>query len=140
MTKKLQRMKTINSVAITLFAFAVLVGCTPKMNFVNSTIAPAATGTINVKKDKNNNYKVTVSVLNLAESKKLSPAKETYLVWMEAAGNSVKKLGQLAPRGKALKGELTATVVDKPNEVFVTAEDNPEIEYPAGDVILTTRK
>lgn len=110
------------------------------MNFVNSTIAPAATGTINVKKDKNKNYKVTVNVSNLAESNKLTPAKATYLVWMEGDDNSVKKLGQIAPRGKALRGELITTAISKPKEVFVTAEDNPEIAYPAGDVILTTRK
>lgn len=133
-------MKTINSLAITFFICAVLGSCTPKMTFVNSTIAPAATGTINVKKDKNNNYTLVVNIFNLAESKKLTPAKETYLVWMESSGNSVKKLGQITPRGKTLKGELTATVIDKPDQVFVTAEDNPEIEYPAGDVILTTRK
>ncbi|SOD92817.1 hypothetical protein [Spirosoma fluviale] len=133
-------MKTITSLATLLLVCAVLEGCTPKMNFVNSTIAPAATGTINVKKDKNKNYKVTVNVSNLAESNKLTPAKATYLVWMEGDDNSVKKLGQIAPRGKALRGELITTAISKPKEVFVTAEDNPEIAYPAGDVILTTRK
>jgi hypothetical protein len=110
------------------------------MAFVTSSIVPSATGTVKVKKDKNKNYIINVSVLNLAEPDKLSPSKNTYLVWMRSTGNSAKKLGQLAPSGKALKGNLSATAVEKPDDVFITAEDNADIDYPKGDVILTTKK
>src|SRR4051812_45995873 len=111
-------MKSVKSVAHILFAVVALSSCTPKMTFLNSTIAPAATGGVAVKKDKNNNYVVNVSVMNLAEPKQLTPAKETYVVWMESDENSVKKLGQIAPRSKALKGELKTTSTDKPKEVY----------------------
>ncbi|GAB3783926.1 hypothetical protein GCM10028818_42630 [Spirosoma horti] len=110
------------------------------MTFLNSTIAPAATGGITVKKDKNNNYILNVSVMNLAEPKQLTPPKETYVVWMESDENSVKKLGQIAPRSKALKGELRTTSTDKPKEVYITAENDANITYPNGDIILTTKR
>ncbi|GAB3739771.1 hypothetical protein [Spirosoma lituiforme] len=133
-------MKPIKSIAHILFIVVALSSCTPKMTFLNSTIAPAATGGITVKKDKNSNYVMNVSVMNLAEPKQLTPPKETYIVWMESDDNSTKKLGQIAPRSKALKGELRATSVDKPKEIYITAENDANITYPTGDTILTTKR
>jgi len=110
------------------------------MTFLNSTVAPAATGTIRVKKDKNANYIVNVDVANLAPSKNLDPPKNTYLVWMESNDRSVRKLGQLNPSGRALEAKMSATAVTSPDVVFVSAEDNADVEYPAGPTVLTTRK
>ncbi|WP_461070946.1 hypothetical protein [Spirosoma horti] len=133
-------MKPIKSIGHIFLMVVALSSCTPKMTFLNSTIAPAATGGITVKKDKNNNYILNVSVMNLAEPKQLTPPKETYVVWMESDENSVKKLGQIAPRSKALKGELRTTSTDKPKEVYITAENDANITYPNGDIILTTKR
>ena len=133
-------MKTIHSLAITLLISVAISSCTPKMSFVNSTIVPSATGDINVKKDKNKNYIIDVNVLNLADPKKLSPAKNTYLVWMESKTDPVQKLGQITPSGKALQGKLRATTTSEPTDVFITAEDNTDLQYPDGQVILTTKK
>lgn len=132
-------MKTIQTTTL-LFMVAALNACTPKMSFTTSSVVPAATGSINVRKDKNSNYTMRVNVQNLAESKSLSPAKDTYLVWMKQNDNSVKKLGKLSPSGKALTATLTATAVAKPQEVFITSEDNVDMLYPAGQTILTTEK
>ena len=133
-------MKPIKAIAHTLFIVVALSSCTPKMTFLNSTIAPAATGGVSVKKDKNNNYVLDVNVMNPAEPKQLTPAKETYVVWMESDESSVKKLGQIAPRSKALKGELKTTSTEKPKEVYITAENDATVTYPAGDIILTTKR
>ncbi len=133
-------MKTITTVATMLFTIIALNSCTPKMTFVTSAIVPAATGSVNVKKDKNKNYVINVNVQNLAEPKNLSPAKNTYLVWMESSENSAKKLGQLVPNGKALKATLNATAIAEPRTVFVTAEDNVEVQYPDSQVILSTKR
>lgn len=133
-------MKFIKSIVVGLVMVTALNACTPKMSFTASTIVPAANGTVNVKTDKNKNYVLDVDIQNLAPSKNLSPSKNTYLVWMETQDNSIKKLGQLTPSGRTLKANLSATAVDKPDRVFITAEDDAEISYPAGDVILTTRK
>lgn len=133
-------MKLIKSIAHVLFIAVALSSCTPKMTFLNSTIAPAATGGVTVKKDKNSNYVLNVSVMNLAEPKQLTPARETYIVWMDSDGSTTKKLGQIAPRSRALKGELKATSTEKPREVYITAENDATITYPTGDVILTTKR
>lgn len=114
--------------------------CTPKMTFVTSPTVPSASGTISVKKDKNSNYIVKVYVRNLADPKNLSPSKNTYLVWVEGDDDSVTKVGQLTPSGKALEGTLSGTSVKKPDDVFITAEDNADIQNPEGQIILTTKK
>ncbi|WP_080240974.1 hypothetical protein [Spirosoma rigui] len=133
-------MKFIKSIAVGLCLVTALNACTPKMTFTASTIVPAANGTVSVKTDKNKNYILDVTMQNLAPAKNLTPSRNTYLVWMETKDNSVKKLGQISPSGKALRASLSATSIDKPDQVFVTAEDNADISFPSGDVILTTRK
>ncbi|MFD2936191.1 hypothetical protein [Spirosoma flavum] len=133
-------MKTIHTVSMMLLTIIVLNSCTPKMTFVTSAIVPAATGSVNIKKDKNKNYVIDVNVQNLAEPKNLSPAKNTYLVWMESSENSAKKLGQLMPNGKALKASLKATAINEPKTVYITAEDNADVQNPDGQVILTTKR
>ena len=133
-------MKTIQSTAILLLILATISACTPKMSFNTSSTVPSATGTISVKKDRNKNYVVNVNVRNLAEPKRLDPAKNTYLVWMESASEPVKKLGQIMPSGRALEGKLTATATDNPKEIFITAEDDADVMNPGGQLILTTRK
>ncbi|MGA0560059.1 hypothetical protein ACO2Q8_25585 [Larkinella sp. VNQ87] len=133
-------MKLISKTTLILCVLTAFNACTPKMSFKTSSLAPAANGNVNVKKDRNKNYTLKVSVRNLAEPKNLTPAKNTYLVWMKQNDNSVKKLGQLNPSGKSLTASLNATAVAKPEEIFVTAEDNSDILYPAGQTILTTEK
>ena len=138
-------MKTIQSVILALGVSLLLGSCsTIKMNFVTSSVVPAATGEVKVKKDKNKNYVINVAVLNLADPKKLTPAKESYLVWMESSGNSVKKLGQIDTSSgllsKTRKGEVSATAVAEPTRVFITAENDVSLQYPAGDVVLTTNR
>ncbi|GAB3901259.1 hypothetical protein GCM10028825_53340 [Spirosoma agri] len=108
--------------------------------FGTSSIVPAASGEVHVKKDKNKNYIVSVDVQNLAEASKLTPSKNIYLVWAESSEESAKKLGQLVPTGKVLKAELKATTIAEPRTVFITAEDNADVLYPDGQIILTTRK
>ncbi|GAB4010145.1 hypothetical protein GCM10028808_20360 [Spirosoma migulaei] len=131
-------MKTIYIIATILVTLIALNSCTPKMTFATSSIVPAASGAANVKKDKNKNYVINVNVQNLAEPKNLSPSKNTYLVWMESNETSAKKLGQLMPSGKTLKATLSATSVNQPKRVYITAEDNADVQYPDGQVILTT--
>ncbi len=133
-------MKSILSVAIAFCLTLVLVSCgTSKMMFENSSVVPAATGEVKVKKDKNENYAIDVSVKNLAPPQKLSPSKDLYMVWMEDGKDPVKKLGRIDP-SSSLKGSLTALATVKPTKLFITAEDNAEVTYPTGEVVLTTKK
>jgi len=133
-------MKSILSVAISFCLTVILLSCgTSKMMFENSSVVPAATGEVKVKKDKNENYAIDVSVKNLAPPQKLSPSKDLYMVWMEDGKNPVQKLGRIDP-SSSLKGSLTALATVKPTKLFITAEDNAEVTYPTGEVVLTTKK
>lgn len=140
----MKRMKTIKSIAIVLVVTVALSACAKKMSFLPSTIVPAATGQVDVKKDRNSNYGITVNVLNLASPKRLDPPKDTYVVWMETDRTAAKKVGQISIAtglfSKALKGSLSTTSVTEPTRIFITAEDNIDVQYPTGQVVLTTQE
>ena len=126
-------------VFLTIIIFS---GCSQKMHFATSPAVPAATGEVKIKKDDNNNYIITVNVVNLAESKNLTPSRNTYVVWMESDGQNVKNIGQINSStgllSKALKGELKAAATSKPTKIFITAEDDGNVQYPGNQLILTT--
>lgn len=123
-----------------LFAFS---SCSKNLAFMSSSVVPAATGSVGIKNDKNNNYAVAVDVKNLAPASQLTPAQKTYVVWMVTDDGETKNIGQLVSGSgflsKALKGSLTAVTPFKPSYVFITAEDSGEVEYP-GTIILSTRR
>lgn len=137
-------MKTLTITAFTLLLAFALESCTPKMNFMASSVVPAANGEVKVKKDKNDNFVINVDVLNLAPPDRLTPPQQAYVVWMEASQNVTKKLGLLKPSSgvlsKALKASLSAPAVSEPVRVFVTAERDAEVPYPAGIEVLTTSR
>lgn len=126
-----------------LSAIVVLQSCTTtKYNFSTSRVVPAAEGSVKVNKDKNNNYNIELHVKHLAEPKRLSPAKEMYIVWMETEESGQKNIGQLKISNGMLSGTLTSSLKTvatfKPTGFFITAEDNANIQYPVGQTVLTT--
>ena len=54
--------------------------------------------------------------------------------------NTIKKLGLLSPASKALDASINATAVPVPTRIFITAENNSDIQYPQGQVVLTTAR
>ncbi|GHB78297.1 hypothetical protein [Persicitalea jodogahamensis] len=135
-------MKTNISIALLFFIALTLGACSSKMTFQDSSVVPAASGDVKVKKDKNNNYQITVNVANLAEPKKLTPSRNVYIVWMDSDRSITKKLGQIKVGSgmfsKALTGEINVTEAEKPDRVFITAEDNADTMSPSTEVVLTT--
>ena len=113
-----------------------------KVPFLNSTIVPGAEGTVKVKKDKNGNYHMEVDVENLANSKQLTPPKNTYVVWIETKESGIKNIGQVTSSGSLLsktkKASITTVSPTKPTRIFFTAEDSPNVETPAELIVLTT--
>jgi len=137
-------MRKIDIILSLLLASFLFVACAAKMNFERSPVVPGADGKVAVKKDNNSNYSITVNTVNLPSSKNLTPSKEVYVVWMEDENKNVKKLGQIKPStgllSKAYKGEMRATSTTRPRKIFITAEDNTELEYPSNELVLTTRE
>lgn len=96
-----------------------------------------------MKNDKNKNYAIDVRIVNLAEPGKLSPPKDAYVVWMESNEERTKKLGRITTSSgllsKALKANLSTTSTNKPTRIYITAETNPDVDYPDGVIVLDTK-
>ncbi|MCP9768727.1 hypothetical protein EGI22_12445 [Lacihabitans sp. LS3-19] len=112
------------------------------MAFKNSSVVPAAVGSINLKSDKNNNHTIKISINHLAPASQLTPPYNTYVVWMVTENNETKNIGQLISSSsflsKALKGSLSAVSSYKPVSFFISAENEGNVEYP-GLIVLSTR-
>jgi hypothetical protein len=119
----------------------VFESCTRKISFATSSVAPAARGTVKIKKDNNHNYVIKLDVVNLAEVKRLQPAKQSYVVWMVTGGETTKNIGQINSSSsllsKTLKASFESVSVTKPTKIFITAEDDAATQYP-GMLVLTT--
>ena len=134
--------KSIVSIAFIICVSIFLQSCAKKITFGTSSIVPAAQGSIKVKKDKNNNYNIDLNVIHLAEPTRLSPARQLYIVWMETEANGTKNIGQLKTSSgllsKTLKSSLKTVSSFKPTRIFITAEDDANIQYPGNQIVLST--
>lgn len=143
-TKLNNHLRSIFFCGISAFIVFSLISCARKMTFQNSSVVPAATGKIKIKKDRNKNYSIDLSTVNLAEPSRLSPPRTMYVVWMSTDQNGTKKIGQLKTSAsllsKALKSSLKTSVPYNPTGFFITAEDDIDIQSPSETVVLSTAK
>ena len=135
--------RTLYLLTAALFIMFTFGSCAKKMSFQTSSVVPAAEGTVKIKKDKNNNYNIDLSVRRLASPDRLNPAKKFYVVWMNSDNNAAKNIGQIKTSSslfsKTLKSSLKTVSTTQPTSFFITAEDDTNIQYPAGVVVLTTQ-
>lgn len=134
---------------ILLSVFTIMIvfslnSCATSVSFLNSSVVPAARGSVKVKKDNNKNYVIQISLTDLAEASRLQPSKLTYIVWMATDRDLTKNIGQLnSSKGfmsKQLKGSFKTVSSDKPVKIFITAEDDAAVQYPGTQVVLSTDK
>lgn len=120
----------------------IIASCATNASFLNSSVVPAATGKVKVKKDSNKNYMIKVEIDDLAAVERLQTSKQTYVVWMETEKGNTENLGQLkSSKGfmsKQRTASLEATSPFKPVRIFVTAENESNERYPDQETILTT--
>lgn len=125
--------------AFLVFSFTSYV---KKIKFLNSCVVPSASGQVTIKKDKNENYKIKIKIEELAEVKRLEPSKNMYIVWMETEKLMVKNIGQIISDTGCISSKLKASfetvTAFKPTKIFITAEDNADIQYPGTQFILET--
>lgn len=135
-------MQKLIGITIGCFFIFLMASCARKLNFNTSEVVPTATGAVKVKKDRNGNYAIKVSLVNLAKPERLQPSKETYVVWMETTRNGLKNIGQLRSSSglfsSTLKGSLRTVTSFKPAGFFITAEGAADIQYPGTLVVLRT--
>ena len=124
---------------IMIFSFSE---CTAQKEFLSSSIVPAARGTVSVKRDKFNNYIIKLKITNLAEATRLSPPKNTYVVWMVTDENLTRNLGQVRTSSsmfsKKLNLNFETKTVFRPVRIFITAENDAVVQFPNSETILTT--
>jgi hypothetical protein len=110
---------------------------------VQSSVVPAAHGTVKVKKDDNQNYKIDVKVTDLAEVEIVHSGNHTYVVWMETDNGDTEKLGRLVSSTSFLSNQRKAgleTVSSvEPVRIFITAERDRDARFPNNKLILQTR-
>jgi hypothetical protein len=100
-----------------------------------SDLVPSATGKVQVEVDDNGNRVVKIRVYHLVDPAKLSPPRNGYVAWVQAKGKDPELLGKLAVN-EDYEGKLEATTPYQSFAVFITAEENPTPESPAGTEIL----
>lgn len=128
--------------SISLLLILMLSSCSRKINFANSTIVPAARGSVEVKKDKNNNYAIDIDIRHLAEPERLPEPKKLYIVWVESSENGIQNIGQLKTSTglitETLRASMKAVSPYKPTRVIITAEDQANIQSPGNYIVLNT--
>lgn len=117
-------------------------GCSKKIYFAKSRVVPAAEGKVKIKKDRNKNYDINISILRLADPERLQPPKKAYVVWMETKENGIKNIGMINSTSgffsKRLRASLSTKTAFKPIHFFITAEENGAVQYPGSQLVLTT--
>lgn len=130
--------------ALALVMLLSFTSCAKKITFQNSSVVPAAQGQVTVNKDDNKNYVVKIKIDNLAEVKRLEPSKNTYVVWMETDESLIKNIGQIKSDTKFISSKLKASfetvTAFKPEKIFITAEENADVQTPGNFIVLETNK
>lgn len=126
---------------VALLLIVTITSCARKAYFTSSAVAPQAQGKVKVKKDGNDNYRISMDIKNIPQSNELVPARSTYVVWMESS-NGTKNIGQLKTStglfSSTRKAALQTTSPYRPIRVFITAEDIPDVPYPGSQIIIST--
>ena len=130
-------MTTIKNLVI-IGVFALITSCASTAKFPVSSTAPAADITATKKQDKHKNYVIEVTAKNLAEASRLNPPKNNYSVWLVVENGTTKNVGQLINKN-AKKATLKTTTPFNVKEIFITAEEQGNLNYPVlTEISLTT--
>jgi hypothetical protein len=125
--------------AIVIFAFS---SCATQAVFLTSPVVPAAQGKVTIKDDGNKNHVIKIKISNLANSQRLQPPKNVYVVWLVTDNELTKNIGQIISStgtlSKNLKASFETVSSFKPTKIFITAENEADVQYPNSEVILST--
>jgi anti-sigma-K factor RskA len=140
------QIKKLNRIVVAVVCVTIIMltlnSCSKKISFNTSPVVPAARGNVKIKKDKNENYTIEISISDLAEVERLEGENKTYVVWMVSNNENPKNIGQINSSTKRFSKKLSASFhsvsSSKPSRVFITAERDGTIQYPGNTVVLTT--
>jgi hypothetical protein len=121
-------MKKILISAVMVF---LMTSCATITKFPVSNVEPAADISAKIKKDKQNNYEITITAKYLASADRLSPPKNTYVVWIVTKENGINN-GGLLKNENAKTNSLKTLTSFEPLEIIITAEDQGTVTAPNG--------
>jgi hypothetical protein len=102
---------------------------------VASSLDPAAVGRISYEHDRNRNIKLEIKTQHLAAPERLTPAKNSYVVWIRSNDGQTQNAGVLRINSD-LEGSFTTTTPVKAFDVLITAEDSPTVAQPSGPEVM----
>jgi len=97
---------------------------------------PAARCTIHLHVGDNGNTELDMKAESLAAPSALTPPKNAYVVWIQPPDGPPQNHGQITI-DKSEKAELKTATPYKRFKVFVTAEDQAQIQTPEGPKVLS---
>ncbi len=100
------------------------------------TIVPGALGVVKLGHDNNGNTVVDVEARHLAPPTNLTPAKNYYVVWIQARDQQPQIAGVMQVDPSKEAASFKTMTPFKNFDVLVTAEDNPRPESPSSTQIL----
>jgi hypothetical protein len=123
---------------------SLFTSCAKKAMFQTSTVVPAARGFVKVSKDNNKNYVIKIQLTDLAEVNRLTPPKKTYVIWLVTEEDITRNIGQIKSASSMLSSKLKASFEtvssNKPTKIFITAEDDGNVQFYGSQIVLTTNK
>ncbi|MFZ2285927.1 MAG: hypothetical protein WAV93_02980 [Bacteroidales bacterium] len=124
---------------VSLFIMIALwfTSCSNKAFFLQSSVLPAATGYVEISKDKSENYIIKIELKNFAGADRLDPTTLTYVVWMVTAQDAAVNIGRISTNN-SLKASFETISSFRPVKIFITAEEQENARYPGSMVVMTT--
>lgn len=109
----------------------LLYSCSTTTKFPISSVVPAANISVKKSTDKQHNYTLELKAENLASADRLDPPGNNYSIWIVTSEYGIKNAGQLNVDNAKKSSFKTVTPFDF-DEVFITVENQGDLQYPRG--------
>ncbi len=127
---------------LSLLAGCLISACVGTTDFLTASILQRPQGHVKVKMDQDSNYIIQIYLKNLIRARELQPAKLSYVVWMVSDRGITKNIGNLKYSTNIFSNTLKSTFRPaspiKPVRIYITAEDDPGIQYSNTEIVFST--
>lgn len=108
-----------------------LASCATAVKFPISEVVPAAEISIETKKIGDYNYMIILKMINLSSPQRLTPPQKFYVIWAVSKTGLIRNIGYFMNENvETIKYEASFPYI--PSEVFITGEENEELQLPNG--------